>query len=108
MYKLLALPCSGWDARRPNQVTVFVIIAVAAMLAGPASAPGLTAAVPGGPATVSGAAASMPLSAPAVGFRTYADAASCEQAAAALATPAGGRLVCVPVEAPAGEMASAY
>jgi hypothetical protein len=31
-------------------------------------------------------------------FRTYRDAASCEQAAATLAPPAGTRLVCLPVE----------
>lgn len=86
-------------------MTVFVIIAATAMLAGPLSTP--VAAVPGAPATISGAAASMPSSAPAMGLRTYADAASCEQAAAALAAPAGGRLVCVPVEASIGETASA-
>ena len=36
------------------------------------------------------------------------DAASCEQATAALVAPPNARLVCVPVEANAGEMASAY
>ncbi|RKK01400.1 hypothetical protein, partial [Teichococcus wenyumeiae] len=31
-------------------------------------------------------------------FRTYPDAASCEQAAAALTAPSGARLLCLPVE----------
>ncbi|MBD0275932.1 MAG: hypothetical protein ICV73_28895 [Acetobacteraceae bacterium] len=82
-----------------------IVIAAAVGLAGPA-APGATAA----PATTapSAAIASAPLSAPTVGFRTYADAASCEQAAGALTAPPGRRLVCVPVEPMVGEMANAY
>ena len=71
-----------------------IVVATAAMLAAPAPAPGATP--------------SIPLSAPTVGFRTYADAASCEQATAALAAPAGKRLVCVPVEPLAGDLANAY
>jgi hypothetical protein len=74
------------------------------MLAAPAPAPGASAAaIPG-----TAAAASIPLNAPTVGFRTYPDAASCEQATAALVAPAGKRLVCVPVEPMAEEVASAY
>ena len=82
-----------------------IVIATAAMLAAPTPAPG-----GGAPDTTvaSRAAASVPLSAPTVGFRTYPDAASCEQATAALVAPPNARLVCVPVEANAGEMASAY
>lgn len=76
-----------------------IVIATAAMLAAPAPAP---------VASPTAAAAAVPLNAPTVGFRTYADAASCEQATAALVAPAGARLVCVPVEAHVGEMASAY
>jgi hypothetical protein len=72
-----------------------IVVATAAMLAAPAPA-------------APGAAPSVPLNAPTVGFRTYADAASCEQATAALVAPAGKRLVCVPVEPMAGEMANAY
>jgi hypothetical protein len=80
-----------------------IVIATAAALA-----------VPGAPATAAptaaapGAVASVPLSAPTVGFRTYPDAASCEQATAALAAPPNTRLVCVPVEPHVGEMANAY
>ncbi len=76
-----------------------IVISAAAALAAP---------VAPGPAAPAPAAAAVPLNAPTVGFRTYPDAASCEQATAALAAPAGKRLVCVPVEPHAGEMASAY
>ena len=78
-----------------------IVIATAAMLAAPTPAPAAAA-----PAAAS--AAAVPLSAPTVGFRTYADAASCEQATAALVAPAGKRFACVPVEPMAGEMANAY
>jgi hypothetical protein len=79
---------------------VIVIAAAGAMLGAPAPAP--AAAAP------AAAAAAVPSGAPTVGFRTYADAASCEQATAALVAPAGKRLVCVPVEPMIGEMAGAY
>jgi hypothetical protein len=80
-----------------------IVIAAAAMLAAPAPAPGASAAaIPGT------AAASIPLNAPTVGFRTYSDAASCEQATAAQVAPAGKRLVCVPVESSVGELSNAY
>ena len=71
-----------------------IVIATAAMLAAPTPAPG--------------AAAAVPLNAPTVGFRTYADAASCEQATAAQVAPAGKRLVCVPVESSVGALSNAY
>ncbi len=80
-----------------------IVIATAAMLAAPAPAPGAAATAPG-----TAAAASIPLNAPTVGFRTYSDAASCEQATAAQVAPAGKRLVCVPVESSVGELANAY
>jgi hypothetical protein len=80
-----------------------IVIATAAMLAAPAPAPGAAATAPG-----TAAAASIPLNAPTVGFRTYSDAASCEQAAAAQVAPAGKRLVCVPVESSVGELSNAY
>ena len=82
-----------------------IVIASAAMLAAPAPAP-----APGAAATAPGTAAtaSIPLNAPTVGFRTYSDAASCEQATAAQVAPAGKRLVCVPVEASVGELSNAY
>ncbi len=79
-------------------MTDFVIVAaasLAAALATPAA----------NPAEV---AASVPLTAPTVGFHAYPDAASCEQATAAQVAPAGRRLVCVPVEPLAGDMANAY
>ncbi len=82
-----------------------IVIATAAMLAAPAPAPIASSTAP---AAHGLAAAAVPLNAPTVGFRTYADAASCEQATAALVAPAGTRLVCVPVESHVGEMASAY
>ena len=80
---------------------VVVVVATAAMLAGPASVPGASTVAPG-------AAASVTSSTPTVASRAYHDAASCEQAAAALVAPPNARFVCVPVEAAAGEMASAY
>ena len=80
-----------------------IVIATAAMLAAPAPAPGAAATAPG-----TAAAASIPLNAPTVGFRTYSDATSCEQATASQVAPAGKRLVCVPVEASVGELANAY
>ncbi len=83
-----------------------IVIATAAMLATPTPAPGAGAAP--GTTAATGATASVPLSAPTVGFRTYPDAASCEQATAALVAPPNARLVCVPVEPHVGEMASAY
>ncbi len=81
-----------------------IVIVTAAMLAAPTPAPGAsTATVPG-----TAAAVSVPLSAPTVGFRTYPDAASCEQATAVLVAPPNARLVCVPVEPLAGDLTSAY
>ncbi len=74
-----------------------IVIATAAMLAGSAPAPDTTAA-----------ASATRDAAPTAGFRTYPDAASCEQATAALVAPPNARLVCLPVEPMAGEMASAY
>lgn len=53
------------------------------------------------------AAPAVPLNTPNVGFRTYPDAASCEQATAALVAPPNAPLVRVPVEPRVGEMASA-
>jgi hypothetical protein len=79
-----------------------IVIAAAAALAGSAPAP--FAATSTAPA----ATASVPLSAPTVGFRTYRDLASCEQAAAALVAPPGSRPVCLPVEPLAGDLVSAY
>ena len=86
-------------------MTDFIIaIATAAMLAAPTPAPGASAAtIPG-----TAAAASVLLSAPTVGFRTYSDAASCEQATASQVAPRGKRLVCVPVESSVGELSNAY
>ena len=81
---------------------VIVVAATAMLAAPPAPAPNVATAAPGT------AAASIPLNAPTVGFRVYSDAASCEEAAAALPARPGGRLVCVPVEPMAGELASAY
>ena len=85
-----------------------IVIATAAMLAAPTPAPGAGAAAAPGTTAAAGAAASLPLSAPTVGFRTYPDAASCEQATAALVAPPNARLVCLPVEPHAGELVSAY
>ncbi len=80
-----------------------IVIATAALLVGPA-VPGATASAPAPGAVVS----SVPANAPTVGFRTYPDAASCEPATAAQVAPAGARLVCVPVDPPAGNLASPY
>ena len=85
-----------------------IVIAAAAMLAAPTPAPGAAAAAAPGTTAATAAAASVPLSAPTVGFRTYPDAASCEQATAALVARPNTRLVCVPVEPHAGELVSAY
>ena len=86
-----------------------IVIAAAAMLAAPTPAPGAAAAAAAGTTKAAGAAAApIPLSAPTVGFRTYPDAASCEQATAVLVAPPNARLVCVPVEPQVGEMANAY
>ena len=83
-----------------------IVVATAAMLAAPApSAPAPGAPAPG---AASAAISSIPLNAPTVGFRVYSDAASCEQASAALTARPGARLVCVPVEPMAGELTSAY
>jgi hypothetical protein len=79
-----------------------IVIAAAAALAGSAPAPSATTS------TAPAATASVPLSAPTVGFRTYRDLASCEQAAAALVAPPGSRPVCLPVEPLAGDLVSAY
>jgi hypothetical protein len=79
-------------------MTYFVIVAVAAGLAAAAPAPG------GG----AGDTAPAVLGAPKMDFRIYRDAASCEEAIAGLTTPAGRRLICLPIERPTGEMASAY
>lgn len=84
-------------------MTDFVIVAAAAAaLLAPAPAPSAapSAAVP--------AAVTVASNAPTVGFRTYDTLAACEQATLALATPAGARLVCLPVEPLVGELASAY
>ena len=74
---------------------VIVVAAAAIGLAAPA-APGAADA------------AAVPLNAPTVGFRTYADVGSCEEAAARLVAPAGRRLLCLPVERPLGRLADAY
>ncbi len=83
-------------------MTNFVIVTAAATALAAPLAPGLTAPAP------SAAVSSVPLNAPTVGFRTYPDAASCEQATTALVAPAGKRLVCGPIEPMVGEMTSAY
>lgn len=77
-----------------------IVIAAAAMLSNPVPGPGATASAAG---TVTAA-----LTAPTLGFRTYPDAASCEQATAAQVAPAGARLVCIPVERAAADAANAY
>ena len=61
-----------------------------------------------GIASASPAVPVVPSTAPTVGFRTYATVESCEEAAVQLKSRPGMRLVCVPVEAQVGEMASAY
>lgn len=85
-----------------------VVIATVAMLASPPPATGASATAASGAPAVAPRAAPAPLNVPTVGFRTYTDAASCEQATAAVAAPAGTRFVCVPVEPANGELASAY
>ena len=80
-----------------------IVIATAAALAAPGG-PGSAAPTPPAAAKSS----SVPLSAPTVGFRTYPDAASCEQATAALVAPPNARLICVPVEPHIGELSNAY
>lgn len=50
----------------------------------------------------------VPLNAPTVGFRTYADVVACEEAAAQLTVPAGRRLVCLPIIPLTEELATAY
>jgi len=50
----------------------------------------------------------VPQNAPTVGFVVYRDVAACEAAVARLAAPQGRRLVCVPVEPNATELATAY
>ncbi|TDH60914.1 hypothetical protein E2C06_19450 [Dankookia rubra] len=57
----------------------------------------------GGPAVPA-----IPIPAPTVGFRTYATVEACEDAALHLKARHGTRLVCLPVETQAGELASAY
>ena len=83
-------------------MTDFVIVIAAAVALAAPVAPG--AAVPAD----SAAASSVPLSAPTVGFRTYSDAASCEQATASQVAPPGMRLVCLPIDALVGELPNAY
>ena len=80
-----------------------IVIATAAALAAP-TATGSAAPTPATPSAKS----SVPLTAPTVGFRTYPDVASCEQATAILVAPPNARLVCLPAGPMAGEMASAY
>ena len=77
------------------------IIVIAAMA-------GLAVQAPASDAAASARATAVPLDAPTMGFRTYPDVASCEQAASNLVAPAGRRLVCLPVEPLAGEMSKAY
>jgi len=52
--------------------------------------------------------APLPDRAPTVGFKTYATAEACEDAAAHLQPRPGTRLVCLPVESHDGELAAAY
>ena len=73
---------------------VIVVAALANIASASPATPGATLVVPG--------------NAPTVGFRTYPTAEACEAAAAKLAARPGTRLVCLPVEAPDGELASAY
>lgn len=80
-----------------------IVIAAAAALAAPLSAPSVVA-----PGARSVTADAVPSNAPTVGFRTYSDLASCERATAGLVAPAGARLVCLPVEPLTGDLASAY
>jgi hypothetical protein len=57
---------------------------------------------------VSPSPATVQPSAPTVGFHVYPDEASCEKAIAALVTPPGRRLLCLPVERSVVEAANAY
>jgi hypothetical protein len=50
--------------------------------------------------------ASVPANAPTVGFRTYPDLRSCEEAIATMVVPSTARLVCLPVETLGEDMAS--
>ena len=61
----------------------FIIVAVAAAIA---------ATTPPASIDPAAAAAAAPLSAPAIGFKVYRDATSCERAAGGLVAPAGTRL----------------
>jgi len=61
-----------------------------------------------GLASANPAAPVIPNNAPTVGFKTYATVEACEDAAAQLKARPGTRLVCLPVETQAGELASAY
>ena len=71
-----------------------IVIAVAAAMATPTASPS--------------GAPSVPTNAKTVGFKVYADIASCEAATATLTVPPGSRLVCLPVTPSTGEMASAH
>jgi hypothetical protein len=70
-----------------------IVIATAAALASPASG---------------AAAPPLPTDPPGLGFRLYASLEACEQASAAAVVPARARLVCLPVERRAGELASTH
>ncbi|MFZ4409046.1 MAG: hypothetical protein ACOYOH_17025 [Paracraurococcus sp.] len=59
-------------------------------------------------ASASPAPSIVPERTPTVGFRTYATIEACDDAAAHLIARPGTRLVCLPVEAQAGDMSSAY
>ena len=61
-----------------------------------------------GIASASPAVPVVPSAAPTVGFKTYATVDACEEAALQLKARHGTRLVCLPVETQAGELASAY
>jgi len=50
----------------------------------------------------------VPDNAPTVGFRTYATAETCEEAASHLTARPGMRLVCLPIETQVGELSAAY
>jgi hypothetical protein len=92
-------------------VTEFILVlAAAAGLAGGVAAPIPAAPVLATPALTTPALTTPALAAPVPAvaapmsgrsFRIYADAASCEAAAAGLAPPAGTRLVCLPVDSAA-------
>ncbi|WP_431271059.1 hypothetical protein [Dankookia sp. P2] len=59
-------------------------------------------------AGLASASPAVPGTAPTIGFKTYATVESCEEAAVQLQARPGTRLVCLPVETQAGELASAY